>query len=161
MQQWEIKLNEKRTYVKCSICKKEITGKHRFIELAMNYGVICPECDNLFDDNEIELISNLFTAFGGHFGAKKGNSARNPSQFISKLSNIHKLNEKRIDLNTLDVKILHQALLHGISPRQIIQGLWNALYTFKIWKVKILSISRLYLITNNYIQNSLECNQPS
>ena len=123
MYQQEIKLNEKRNFVKCSICKKEITGKHRFIELAMNYGIICGECDNIFDNDEIELISNLFTAFGGYFGAKKEDSAKNASKYIKQLSNIDRTIDNRIDLNTLDVKILHQALLHGISPRQIIQSL--------------------------------------
>jgi DNA-directed RNA polymerase subunit RPC12/RpoP len=65
MYQQEIKMKENRSFVKCAICKQEIIGKHRFIELAMNYGVICPECDSKFNDDEIELISNILTAFGG------------------------------------------------------------------------------------------------
>ncbi|MBY9017642.1 MAG: hypothetical protein KGD66_02310 [Candidatus Lokiarchaeota archaeon] len=124
MYQQEIKMKENRSFVKCSICKKEIMGKHRFIKLAMNYGVICKECDNKFNDDEIELISNLFTAYGGYFGSKKGTSENSIPQIMKKLSNLHKESEKKnIEINALDIKILHQALLHGISPRQIVQGL--------------------------------------
>ena len=123
MYQQEIKIEKKRSFVKCSICKQEIIGNHRFIRLAMNYGVICPECDNKFNDDEIELISNIFTAFGGYFGSKKGSSENSISQIIKKLSILQKLSEKSIEINALDIKILHQALLHGISPRQIVQRL--------------------------------------
>ena len=123
MYQQEIKIEKKRSFVKCSICKQEIIGNHRFIRLAMNYGVICPECDNKFNDDEIELISNIFTAFGGYFGSKKSSSENSISQIIKKLSIQQKLSEKSIEISALDIKILHQALLHGISPRQIVQRL--------------------------------------
>jgi len=122
MYQQEIKMKENRTFVKCCICKQEIMGKHRFIELAMNYGVICPECDNKFDDDEIELISNLFTAYGGYFGSLKGKSGNSEINFIiNRLSKLYKEGEQKIDINTLDIKILHQALLYGITPNQIMQ----------------------------------------
>ena len=121
--QQEIEIKENRSFVTCSICKQEIVGKHRFIELAMNYGVICPECDNKFNDDEIELISNLFTAYGGYFGSRKDISENSTHQIMKKLSNLYKANEKNIEVNALDIKVLHQALLHGISPRQIVQGL--------------------------------------
>ena len=122
MYQQEIKIEKNRSFVKCSICKQEIVGKHRFIELAMNYGVICPECDNNFNDDEIELITNLFTAYGGYFGSQKGKSENSTNQIMKKLSNLYKECKRNIDINALDIKILHQALLHGISPSQIVQG---------------------------------------
>jgi uncharacterized Zn-finger protein len=122
MYQQKLEIKENRSFVKCSICKQEIVGKHRFIELAMNYGVICPECDCRFNNDEIELISNLFIAYGGYFGSKKGISKNSTHQIMKKLSNLHDLSSKNIEINALDVKILHQALLHGISPRQIVHG---------------------------------------
>jgi hypothetical protein len=122
MYQQAIKSEKNRSFIKCSICKQEIIGKHRFIELAMNYGVICPECDKNFNDEEIELISNLFTAFGGYFGSRKGKSEISKNQIMKKLLNLYKECDKKIDINALDIKILHQALLHGISPSQIVQG---------------------------------------
>jgi len=122
MYQQEMKIEKNRSFVTCSICKQEIVGKHRFIELAMNYGVICPECDNKFNDDEIELISNIFTAYGGYFGSLKGKSGKSDINLIIKhLSNLQKDGKEKIGINTLDIKILHQALLHGISPSQIIQ----------------------------------------
>ena len=122
MYQQEIKIEKKRSFVKCSICKQEIIGNHRFIKLAMNYGVICPECDNKFNDDEIELISNLFTAYGGYFGSLKGNSGNSEiNLIINRLSKMYKKREQKINIITLDIKILHQALLHGISPSQIVQ----------------------------------------
>lgn len=123
MYQQEIEIKENRSFVKCSICKQEILGKHRFIELAMNYGVICPECDNKFNEDEIELISNLFTAYGGYFGSKKSITENSTHQIMKKILNLYNVSGKNIEINALDIKILHQALLHGISPRQIVQGL--------------------------------------
>jgi len=113
----EIKIQKKSSFVKCSICKEEIKGKHRFTRLAMNYGVICQECDKKFNDDEIELISNIFTAYGGYFGSLKGLSKNS----VNRLSNLYKEGEKKIDINALDIKILHQALLQGIPPSQIVQ----------------------------------------
>ena len=117
MYQQEIKIQKNCSFVKCSICRQEIRGKHRFTKLAMNYGVICPECDNKFNDDEIELISNIFTAYGGYFGSLKGLSRNS----VNRLSNLYKEGEKKIDINALDIKILHQALLQGIDPSQIVQ----------------------------------------
>ena len=121
MIQQEFKMKETRSFVNCCICKQNISDKHRFVELAMNYGVICQECDKKFNDDEIEFISNIFNAFGGYFGARKGISET--KQILKKLLNLHKEDEKIIDINALDIKLLHQALLHGISPRQIVQKL--------------------------------------
>lgn len=121
MYQQEIKMEKKRNFVKCSICNQEIMGKHRFIELALNYGVICPECDNNFNKDEIELISNIFTAYGGYFGSLKGISGNSEiNLIINRLSDLYKEGEQKINNNAIDIKILHQALLHGISPSQII-----------------------------------------
>ena len=123
MYQEEINTKKKKICVKCSICNKGIIGKHRFVRLAINYGVICQDCRERFNDTEIELISNLFNAFGGYFGSQKGESSDSGYQTIKRLSKFYRPTEKKINLNALDVKIIHQALLYGISPNQIVKSL--------------------------------------
>jgi hypothetical protein len=122
MYQEQIKA-KKKICLKCSICKKEIIGKHRFVRLAINYGVICQECNEIFNDAEIELASNLFTAFGGYFGSQKEESSDPGILTIKRLSKFYRYAGDNININALDVKILHQALLHRISPNQIVKGL--------------------------------------
>jgi hypothetical protein len=123
MYQEEVKTKENKICVKCSICNNEIIGRHRFVRLAVNYGVICQECSDRFNNSEIELVSNLFTAFGGYFGSRKGEGKDSGYQTIKRLSKFYRPTEKKINLNALDVKILHQALLYGIAPNQIVKGL--------------------------------------
>jgi hypothetical protein len=123
MYQEEIHAKKKKICLSCSICNKDIIGKHRFVRLAINYGVICQECNERFNDAEIELVSNIFTAFGGYFGSKKGESSDSGILTIRKLLKFYRHAGNKINLYALDVKILHQALLHGISPNQIVKGL--------------------------------------
>ena len=128
MYQEEINTKKNKFCVKCSICNKEIIGKQRFVRLAINYGVICQECNERFNDVEIELVSNLFTAFGGYFGSEKGETSDSGYLTIKRLSKFYRDAENKVNLNALDVKILHQALLHGIEPNRIVKGLELLVY---------------------------------
>jgi hypothetical protein len=122
MFQQEISIKKSLGSIKCNICKKEIKGNHRITKLAMNYAIICENCNDKFTSEELELISNIFTAFGGYFGQMEGDS-KSVYHTIKRLSNMYQEVDKKIDLSAVDIKILHQALLHGISPSQIVQGL--------------------------------------
>lgn len=106
--------------LKCGICRADIVDKS-FIYQSKSYGaLICQDCCNMFSKEDIELILDLFIAYGGYFGKLK------PSDFSLVLM-LDKLEKKdgraTAPFEKLTVIFFHNALLHGISPQEYINQL--------------------------------------
>jgi cytochrome oxidase Cu insertion factor (SCO1/SenC/PrrC family) len=86
------------------------------------FGTVCEECAKAFSDEEIELMHNMFTAFGGYYG-KMSNSKELSYSKLEEIAKDYK--EQYRDINEVenDVKTLHSAFLYGISPQQLVKGL--------------------------------------
>ncbi|MFW9880625.1 MAG: hypothetical protein ACFFG0_46750, partial [Candidatus Thorarchaeota archaeon] len=52
----------------CGICHREITREAAIFQEGLHLGVICSVCDINNSNEDIELMSNMFLAFGGYFG---------------------------------------------------------------------------------------------
>ena len=64
-------------------------------------------------------MANLFMAFGGYFGKQK-----DPDYSLYKvLESLTSGKSSRSSLLERNIKVLHQALLHGVGPHQFRQGL--------------------------------------
>ena len=106
--------------LKCGICRADIADKS-FIYQSKSYGaLVCLDCCNKFSKEDIELILDLFIAYGGYFGKLK------PSDF-SLVSILDKLEKKDGHVigpfEKLTVIFFHNALLHGITPIEYINQL--------------------------------------
>ena len=110
------------SYIKCVLCRNDTRLDVKIKKIGNTFGTVCKECAKAFTDEEIELMHNMFTAFGGYYG-KMSNSKE---LSYSKLEEIAKDYKKQYrDINDVenDVKTLHSAFLYGISPQQLVKGL--------------------------------------
>ena len=98
--------------LKCGICRADIVDKS-FIYQSKSYGaLICQDCCNMFSKEDIELILDLFIAYGGYFS------------LVSMLDKLEKKDGHVTEpFEKLTVIFFHNALLHGISPQEYINQL--------------------------------------
>jgi len=110
------------SYVNCVLCRNDTRLDVKIKKIGNSLGVVCEECAKTFKDEEIELMHNMFTAFGGYY-----NSMSNSKKLsYSKLEEIAKdYSEQNKDISNIknDIKTLHSAFLNGISPQQLVKGL--------------------------------------
>ena len=57
--------------VYCGICNSQIKNHGAIKQIGMSLSIVCMDCAEEFDDEEIELMGNIFMAFGGYFGKLK------------------------------------------------------------------------------------------
>jgi len=105
--------------IKCGICRKEFRKGASIYKKGLSFGVVCEECYNNNSSDDLELMANLFMAFGGYFGMRK-DSDYSLYKALKTLTSGNNANGSIIELN---INLLHQALLHGVSPSQFRQGL--------------------------------------
>jgi len=115
---------EKKTFsnVKCVLCRNDTKLNVRIKKIGNSFGTVCEECVKTFDDEEIELMHNMFTAFGGYFG-KMSNSKELSYSKLEEIAKDYKEQNKDIDNIENDIKTLHSAFLYGITPQQLVRGL--------------------------------------
>ena len=105
--------------VRCGICRYNIEKGATIYQEGVNFGVVCEECYRNNSPEDLELMANLFLAYGGYFGMIK-DSEYSLYKVLMSLTSGNNGNESILELN---IKMLHQALLHGVGPHQFIQGL--------------------------------------
>ena len=105
--------------VRCGICRNHLGREARIYKEGLSFGVVCEECYKDNSPEDLELMANLFLAYGGYFGMIK-DSEYSLYKVLMSLTSGNNENESILELN---IKMLHQALLHGVGPHQFIQGL--------------------------------------
>jgi len=110
------------SYIKCVLCRCDTKLDVKIKRIGNTFGTVCEECAKAFSDEEIELMHNMFTAFGGYYG-KMSNSKELSYSKLEEIAKDYK--EQYRDINDVenDVKTLHSAFLYGISPQQLVKGL--------------------------------------
>ena len=110
------------SYIKCVLCRIDTKLDVKIKRIGNTFGTVCEECAKAFSDEEIELMHNMFTAFGGYYG-KMSNSKELSYSKLEEIAKDYK--EQYRDINDVenDVKTLHSAFLYGISPQQLVKGL--------------------------------------
>jgi len=105
--------------VRCGICQNQLGRKAEIYREGLGYGVVCEDCYKNNSPEDLELMANLFMAFGGYFGMVK-----DPSFSLYKtLKPLTSGSSANRAIKELNIKGLHQALLHGVGPHQFRQGL--------------------------------------
>ena len=105
--------------IRCAICHTDINMSTPVFQSTINYGLICPRCMRVFTQDEIDIILNLFILYGGYFGQHK----RDKFSLIEQLLEIVEKEGKNFNIETSNMKLLHLALLHGITPKEFNQSL--------------------------------------
>ncbi|MEJ2293957.1 MAG: hypothetical protein P8Y23_04245 [Candidatus Lokiarchaeota archaeon] len=108
--------------IKCDICHKDLNKKAILYHTAINDKTICEICYKTFSKDEIELMVNLFSAYGGYFGKYQKLKA---SVYIR----LKELNGTKVEQDALsgaeglNLQLLHAALQFGFTPNEYFQGL--------------------------------------
>jgi len=108
--------------IKCAICRQVVKERAIICRSGVNYKIICGDCHKRFSKEDIELMANMFAAFGGYFGKYK-DSKYSVFTTLKDLTAEIEIDEKNIDLKKLDVRTLHKALTRGITPQELFLGL--------------------------------------
>jgi hypothetical protein len=106
--------------LKCSVCRADIKDRDKIYQTSLKFGIICDICKQRFSDEDIEMIIDMFIAFGEYFGA------RDRSKFSVKDIIVEfaiDLNEGKADFHSQNIKMWHKVLTHGITPKEFIEEL--------------------------------------
>ncbi len=103
--------------IRCSICRAEIVDRSRIYQEKLNFGVICGDCIEKFTEEDLKIIPSLFIAYRGYFGMID-RGLYNAEKYIGEL--VEELDEsgEYLDTDQLSLKMLHNALLHGLTPEE-------------------------------------------
>jgi hypothetical protein len=108
--------------VRCGICRNDIKRGASIYQEGLTFGIVCEQCYKSNSQEDLELMANLFLAYGGYFGKLKSNKFSVYKTIRKLMANF----QPGKDLDTLielNIKMMHQALLYGITPQELIQGL--------------------------------------
>jgi len=111
-----------RKIIKCRICRTPIPTQPIIKRLGFHFGTICRVCEERFSEEDLQLTANMLKAYGGYFG-KYRNLKMSVFRVIEALSRQQFSVRDGSDKVAYDVKILHSALMFGITPSQLRSGI--------------------------------------
>jgi hypothetical protein len=103
--------------VKCGICRNAIRREAMIYREGLSFGVVCETCYKSNSSEDLELMANLFMAFGGYFGMLKEQEFSLHDTIKDYLSK-----NKGNTIENQNISLMHKALLHGITPNQYKQS---------------------------------------
>ena len=89
-------------------------------QTSLKLGVICRSCRKLFPEEDIEMIVNIFFAYGGYFG-KYDKSEFSIDDVIVEFAEQLSLDNSKF--HSQNVKMWHKVLIHGITPKEFLEEL--------------------------------------
>lgn len=108
--------------LKCGICHREITRGATIYQEGFHFGVVCTECYKKNSEEDLELMANMFFAYGGYFGKLKGSNF-SIYKALKEILDEFQVTKESISVEEVNIKMMHRALLHGITPREFVEGL--------------------------------------
>ena len=109
---------------KCGICNQELCSKAIFYQSAVNNRIICERCYRMFSRDDIELMINLFIAYGGYFG-KYHKLKASVYKRLKELNGFEVKQDNLANADGLNLQLLHAALQFGFTPKEYFQGFRN------------------------------------
>ena len=106
--------------IKCSICRADIKDRHNVYQSSLKLGIICNLCKQRFSDEDIEMIINIFFAFGEFFGARDRSNFSIEDIILEFAKN---LDEGKVNFHSQNVRMWHKVLTHGITPKEFLKEL--------------------------------------
>jgi transcription elongation factor Elf1 len=105
----------------CSICQQELHNKAVLYQSAVNDRIICEKCYRRFSREDIELMINLFNAYGGYFGKFQKLKA-SVYKRIKELNGFKVRQDNLSNADSINLQLLHAALQFGFTPKEYFQG---------------------------------------
>ena len=105
--------------VRCGICRNNLKRGASIYQEGLTFGVVCEQCYKKNSQEDLELMANMFLAYGGYFGMLENSDF----SLYNILKQIASKVENKENVEELHIKYMHQALLNGITPKQFVQGL--------------------------------------
>jgi hypothetical protein len=106
--------------VRCAICHSKIEDHHQIYQTTLSLGVVCKICRQRFSKEDIEMIANMFLAYGGYFGQFKRDDF-SIENLILKFA--HKIDLEKESLTLTNLKMWYEILIHGITPKEFLRAL--------------------------------------
>ena len=116
-----VREKKKLSSVRCVLCQSNTNSNFKIKKIGMSFRIVCEDCLRSFSDEEMELIHNMFTAFGGNFGLLSDSKETSYSK-LKEIAEDYRTSNKDVANIENDVKTLHLAFLYGITPKQLVQG---------------------------------------
>lgn len=113
-------VSSKKIY--CATCHNIISSLNGTYQSSEFHSIICPNCIQRFPADDIDLMVSLFYIYGGYYREKK-ETLFSLEQLITALIYTMAQEDHPIDLEEVNKKAMHQALLHGINPAKYIEML--------------------------------------
>jgi hypothetical protein len=110
-------VNSSGDSLKCAICRGDIKNNTNIYQSEHNFGIVCSNCYQKFSVKDIEWMMKIFLAYGGYF-AKLKEQKFSLERYLRNLSENLIKNEKILDINELNIKFIHEILLHGITIQE-------------------------------------------
>ena len=106
--------------IKCSICRADIKDRHKVYQSNLKLGIICDQCRQRFSDEDIEMIINIFFAFGEFFGARDKSKFSIDDIILEFAKNLDKGKD---NFHSQNIRMWHKVLTHGITPQEFLKEL--------------------------------------
>jgi len=106
-------LHQEECLPKCGVCHNNILDKSIY-QPDPSLPIICSECHQNFTEEEVFLMTNLFTVYGGYFGQERSTEF----SLITSLENCYNEPLNLEDFDEINARCYHSALLHGISLQE-------------------------------------------
>ena len=110
-------VNSSGNSLKCAICRDDIKNNTNIYQSKHNFGIVCWNCYQKFSIKDIEWMLKIFLAYGGYF-AKLKDQNFSLERYLCNLAEHLRKNEKTLDMNELNIKFIHEILLHGITIQE-------------------------------------------
>ena len=99
---------------RCGICNEKIKANETIFQDNTHLVVVCSTCKTIFPKEDVALVVGIFLSHGGYFGKLKYSS---PKHSIKDLL-IKYRKEQKLNMDKIQILLLHRALLYGITPKQ-------------------------------------------
>ena len=106
--------------IRCSICRTNINDRHELYQSSLKLGVICKSCRKRFSEDDIEMMVNLFFAFGGYFGQFDKSEFSMDNTILEFAEQVDHDNST---FHTQNVMMWHKILTYGITPEEFLEKL--------------------------------------
>jgi len=114
-------LAQEETYpLRCGICQNTIHNPSSVYQSKLLFIPVCEQCQRTFCEEDRELILNMFLAYGGYFGQHPKDQFSLATVFATLKEEGQMTKETADEIN---IRVLHTALIHGITPEEYISEL--------------------------------------
>ncbi|MHA2392572.1 MAG: hypothetical protein ACXAEX_11570 [Promethearchaeota archaeon] len=111
--------NNSNGLLRCGICRTKIIDRAQIHQAGINLGIICATCFQKFPPEDIEILIDLFTAFGGYYGMLD----RSEFSILDSLRDMIEESPLEFDADEINLRLMYKALLHGLTPREFLKEL--------------------------------------